>query len=453
MEGNGGPAYESLEACVLQDMGRWTVPGIAVGVLQDGRVEAHGFGVASLETRQPVTADTLFQVGSITKVYTATLIMRLVEDGTLDLDTPVIEYLPELQLADQEARRAITLRHLLSHTSGLEGDRFDDYGMGDDALTQAIAEFQTLRQLFPPGELWTYCNAGFYLAGAVVERVTGRPFETVMRERLFEPLGVARTFFFAHEAIAYPVAVGHEQPRPETAPTVARRYPLPRAINAAGGIIATVGDLLRFAELHLREGKIDGARLLSEASVRAMQSSQTPAANFADAYGLGWALRTIGVVQVVGHGGSTNGFRAHLTLVPGTGFALALLTNGARGSAATRAIEAWALGRYRGLVQAEPPIVTLPTNDLAAFAGRYKQPLASLTIAEQDGALRVETVAHNPWTKQDEPIPPFTMAPIGPRDFRVLDGDAAGAKVDFLPAQEGKPLRVRIGGRLADRID
>ncbi len=146
MTTNAQPAhdYDDLNACVLQELGRWTVPGAAVGIYQDGETRVHGIGVTSLETRQPVTPDTLFQLGSISKVYTATLVMRLVEAGKLDLDTPVVAYLPDLRLGDAQAQRTITLRHLLSHTSGLEGDRFTDYGLGDDALTRAIAEFNTL---------------------------------------------------------------------------------------------------------------------------------------------------------------------------------------------------------------------------------------------------------------------------------------------------------------------
>src|SRR5690606_24519514 len=211
------PAPE-LDGVVEAAMTRWGVPGLTLGILRDGEAETRAYGVASLESGYPLRPDSLFQIGSISKVYTATLVMTFVEEGVLDLDTPVSTYLPDLVLAD---------------TSGLEGDRFTDYGMGDDALTRAIAEFHTLRQITPPGETWAYCNSGFYLTGAIIERLTGKPFEAVMRERVFEPLGLTRSFFFAHEAITYPVAVGHSPVQPgEPAHEVARRYPLPRCVNA-----------------------------------------------------------------------------------------------------------------------------------------------------------------------------------------------------------------------------
>src|SRR4051794_23248857 len=204
----------TLDEYVRGEMARWTVPGVAVGILRDGQRELHGYGLASIETEQPVRPETLFQIGSISKVYTATLIMQLGEEGKVALDEPVSAYLPDLKLAEAQARETITLRHLLSHTSGLFGDYFDDFGLGDDALTRAIATFDTLRQQFAPGALWTYCNTGFALAGAIVERVTGQPFETAMRERLFKPLGLDRSFYFAHEAIVYPHAIGHNQLHP-----------------------------------------------------------------------------------------------------------------------------------------------------------------------------------------------------------------------------------------------
>jgi CubicO group peptidase (beta-lactamase class C family) len=447
------PRYSTLEACVLQELGTWTVPGMAVGVLQDGRLDAFGFGVTSLETRQPVTPETLFQIGSITKVYTATLVMRLVEEGQVDLDTPVAEYLPDLRLADVQAQRVVTLRHLLTHTSGLEGDRFVDYGMGDDALRRAIAEFHSLRQLTPPGSLWSYCNTGFYLVGAVVEQIAGTTFETAMRERLLEPLGAHRSFFFAHEAITYPVAVGHEQKTPEAAAKVVRPYPVPRCINAAGGLIVTVGDLIRFATLHLGGGMVDGTCLLRKSSVRSMHEPQAPAANFADAFGLGWVLRTIGGRTVIGHWGTTNGFRAQMVLVLGTGFAMAMLSNGSRGHAAMRRIENWALDHYCGIRHEEPSPIKLSPAELRAFTGRYEELHARLTISTYDNGLRVERIRKEPESDVEEQDPPFLMSPVSAREFTITEGEDEGLRVDFILDNDGKPRFVRMRGRLADRVD
>ncbi|RIK41336.1 MAG: serine hydrolase, partial [Chloroflexi bacterium] len=205
-----------LDQLVTQEMARWTVPGIVVGTLQDGDVQLQAWGVASLRTQQPMRADMLFRVASISKVFTATLAMTLVDAGLLDLDRPVSSYLPELRLADADALGSITMRHLLSHQSGLLGDYFVSYDMAEDSLERWIGQFHTLRQITRPGEVWSYCNSGFHLAGRVCEKLAGKPFDAAMRERVFQPLGLERTGFFAHEMIVWPHAVGHNQVAPDS---------------------------------------------------------------------------------------------------------------------------------------------------------------------------------------------------------------------------------------------
>lgn len=429
-----------IVAVVQEEMGRWSVPGLALGVLRDGEVGAWGFGVTSLETGQPVTSGTLFQAGSISKVFTTTLVMQLVDEGALALDEPVRHYLPSLRLADAEALERVTLRHLLSHTAGFYGDRFEDYGMGDDALARAIAEFRTLRQYTPPGALWAYCNTGFQLAGAVAEHALGVPFETAMRERVLRPLGLERTFYFAHEAITYPVAVGHNKlpaggPRLTNgrvnAPNfkdlvIARAWARPRARGPQGGIITTVGDLLAFARFHLGDGAAGEARVLSDASLRAMQAPQVEAGGFAHHYGLGWALHSHDGVAVVGHGGSTNGFRARLALVPARGVALAVLTNGSQGRAAARSIETWWLNRVAGVQPRDPATITLPPEALARFAGRYEQPGSVTTVTVAGDELQFQTTARDPFTREETVAPPVPALPVAERRFVLTEGVDAG---------------------------
>ena len=167
--------------------------------------------MASIETGQPVRPETLFQAGSISKIFTTTLIMQLVDDGLLDLDAPILPHYPSLRLADEAATARVTMRHLLTHTAGFYGDRFEDYGGGDDAIDRAIAEFHSLRQYTPPGEVWAYSNTGFQLAGGVAARILGTTFERAVQERVLDPLGLTRTFYFAQDAITYPLAVGHNE--------------------------------------------------------------------------------------------------------------------------------------------------------------------------------------------------------------------------------------------------
>jgi CubicO group peptidase (beta-lactamase class C family) len=192
-----------LEPFILQQMEQWSVPGVSVGIFDGDDVEFAGFGICNIETGQPVAPETLFQIGSISKIFTATLAMTLVDEGKLDLDAPVVTYVPELALQDAAARERITVRHLLTHTSGFFGDRFDDQGNGDDALEKAVRAFGDLPQQTEPGELYTYCNAGIDLVGRAIENILGQTFESAMRKRVFDRLGLERSTYFAAEAIRH----------------------------------------------------------------------------------------------------------------------------------------------------------------------------------------------------------------------------------------------------------
>ena len=448
-------ALPQLEALVRSQMEEQAIPGVAVGILAEGQIQTWGFGVASIETNFPVLPDSLFQIGSITKVFTATVIMQLVDEGTLDLDAPVTRALPDFRLRDEAATDTVTVRHLLTHSGGFFGDRFrrednTDYGLGDDALSRALAEFDTLRQYTPPGETWSYCNTGFQALGGIIERFTGQTVEQAIRERVLTPLGLERSFFFPHEAITYAAAVGHNKP-PGKELAVARPYPLVRAMNAAGGIIGTVGDLLRFARFHMGDGMADEQRVLSAQSIGAMLTLQTEA-GLSDYWGLGWSIDMVDGTTVAGHGGTTNGFRAKLTLVPERKAALALLANSNGGRQLGRALEAWFLERYTDLRRQEPPAVTLAEEQLRRLTGHYRGPTSEIDVAAEEDGLRLEIVTTNPLTQEVTTWPPEHLAPVTGTRFVLRDGESAGEPVAFIGGGE-RPAFMRYHGRLVDRVE
>ena len=174
--------FKALQERIQDALQRWGVPGVAVGILHDGQEYTAGFGVTSVENPLPVDADTLMQIGSITKTFTTMAVMRLVDAGVLELDRPMRSYLPELRMSSSEATSGLTLKHLLTHTGGFVGDDLSEPGGGDDALACYATGMAELAQLTPPGELWSYCNWGFCLAGRVIEVVTGKPCEVAVRE-------------------------------------------------------------------------------------------------------------------------------------------------------------------------------------------------------------------------------------------------------------------------------
>jgi CubicO group peptidase (beta-lactamase class C family) len=444
-----------LDAYIREQMAHWTVPGAVVGVLHGAERDIRAYGVASLETGYSVRSDTLFLIGSIAKVYTATLVMTLVDEGRLDLDAPVVTYLPDLKLADTRARDIMTLRQLLSHQSGLFGDYYDDFGMGDDALARCVASFQSLRQFTAPGEVWAYGSSGFMLAGRAVEVVTGQPFEAAMHERIFEPLGLNHSFFFAHEAIVYPTAVGHSLKSPGSDEHEVRRaYLLPRNVAPAGGVISNSDDLLTFAAFFMGDGTWNGQRVLSADALEAMQAPQTRAANylaagFAEWGGLGWAVRFLDGVKVVEHGGSLSGFQARLKFVPKRRFAIAILTNSGRGSVLGDRVADWAIDHSLGLRASLPKLVSLPDAALTRFAGRYRygdvDDEVAFTIA--DGGLRCVV------TENEQTYPPNLLRPVSDCEFVVVtQNENEGTRADFIEGNDGAIRFLRMDGRLYDRV-
>ena len=186
------------------------VPGVAVGVDHDGRREIVTYGVTSVDHGRPVDEETLFQIGSNAKTFTATAIMVLVDQGRVALDQPVRRYLPELRLRDAGTTDLLTVGQLLNHTAGWDGgDVWADTGEGDDALARAAAVLGDLPQQFAPGTAASYNNAAFVLAGRLVEKVTGETFERALARLVLQPLGLHRTLTSLNEIMTRSFAVGH----------------------------------------------------------------------------------------------------------------------------------------------------------------------------------------------------------------------------------------------------
>lgn len=448
------PRYTSLAAAVQGETARWNAVGMAAAVIHDEDSETVVAGMASIETGFPITADALFLIGSISKVYTATLVMRLCEIDVLDLDTPVVTHLPELEMASSSARDEITLRHLLSHSAGFEGDRFIDYGRGDDALAKAIAEFGTLTQWHRPGAFFAYCNTGFYLTGRIIEQVTGKPFETVMQEELFEPLGLDHTVILPEDALGRPFATGHMVDRREGV-TGADSQSLPRCVAAAGAIMASIGDLMRFARMHLNRGELDGVRIISEESALAMQEPFIEADTFHRSYGIGWSIMERPGATSVGHGGAWAGHRANLTIIPEKDFAIAMLVNSDAGIRACTEVEEWALAHYLDVSVPKPDAIELDDDALDRFAGTYVRHDGRYEVARRETGLRVTVTDIDEETGEEKETPRiFHLEPVGERRFRVTSPESYGSTVDILPVPDADGTErdlLRMWGRVAAR--
>ncbi|MBB5958647.1 CubicO group peptidase (beta-lactamase class C family) [Saccharothrix tamanrassetensis] len=367
------------------------VPGAQAAVLVDGEYVDAAAGVLSLDTGVEVTTDAVFQIGSITKVWTATLVMQLVDDGLLDIDEPIVTYLPEFRVADPRATAAITPRHLLNHTSGVDGDLFHPTGRGDDAVEKYVGTITDAQQVHEPGAMFSYCNTGYTVLGRLVEVLRGKTFGAAVHDHIAKPLGLAHVATNSDEAIMFRAAVGHVDRDGEVVP--APVWSLEPSTAPAGSLLAMrARDLLVWANAHLG----GGAPLLSEASAKAMREHQVdvpPIGVLAGGWGLGWELFDHGA-DVFGHDGGTIGQMAFLRISGAADFAVALLTNSLDG-----------LRIYRGLVEdllrehAGADVPELPTPpaepeplDADLVTGTYLTPLVGFTVGvDEDGRGWVDT--------------------------------------------------------------
>ncbi|MGV2917417.1 serine hydrolase domain-containing protein, partial [Streptomyces alfalfae] len=248
------------------------VPAASLAILVDGDVHELADGVLHRGTRVAATTDSVFQMGSIAKVYTATLIMQLADAGRLDLDAPVVDVLPEFSVADPDLTRAITTRRLLSHTSGLTCDFTYDSGRGDDCLAKYVEAAKGVALDCPPGEALSYSSIGYNVLGRIIEVLTGKVWDKALKDMLLDPLGLDHTVTLPEEALRFRAAMGHLG-EPGQDPDPAPSWDLmPRSAGPYGRVIASAGDLARLARMHLAGGVAqDGTRILSEETVALMQ--------------------------------------------------------------------------------------------------------------------------------------------------------------------------------------
>jgi CubicO group peptidase (beta-lactamase class C family) len=439
------------------------VPGVSAGILVDGVEETAYVGVTSVENPLPVDETTLFQFGSTGKTYTATAVMRLVEQGLVDLDAPVRTYVPELVLKDEDTAANVTVLQLLNHTAGWEGDLMDDMGNGDDALAKYVTRMATIEQVTPLGATVSYNNASLSLAGRVIEKVTGSTYERAMSELVLEPLGLTSTWFFPNDVMTRRFAAGHNKHEDGTI-TVARPWALPRSGNPAGGMSCNAADQLAWARFHLGDGTAaDGKRVLSEELLRRMQlpTVEMPGSALGDAVGISWLLGEVGGAKVVAHGGTTNGQHSEFKLVPERGFAIVSMTNcGPNGPQLNDRLWDWAIEHYLGLKDVEPVPVRLSDAELAPYTGRFETIAAVVEIAAADGRLSAQVTIKPAMAavlaEQGEEVPeqpPFPLAILEgfPDRYVVDEGEAKGMKGYFARAADGSVEAIHLGGRLATR--
>jgi CubicO group peptidase (beta-lactamase class C family) len=457
-QSSGDPTFERVADLVAAKMREHHVPGVALGVLRDGRVTIRGFGVRSAEDTQPVTSDTIFPLASISKTVTTTTVMRLVEQGKIDLRAPVRKYLPDFRVADEAASRDVTIWNLLTHTSGWEG-QLSAVDRGDETLARFVAGLSTNMQLAPPGAAWSYNNAGFGVAGRVIEVVTGKTFSDAVNDLVFQPIGLSLAFTRVGDIVTHRFALGHRVAS-DGGVTVVRPFTLGSTLPA-GGAAMSMTDLLAYAQFHLGDGSNpSGSRVLTRATLDATRTPQLRKQGYDEDMGLGWHLRTVGSVRTAAHGGTFAGHILLLELVPEKNFAIAILTNAGSGWRLIQDVERDALRAYhgaafqsnqaighRGLNETLPAVTPLAQQPpLTPYVGRYERPMNTVEVRAEHGSLVVQVRS-----RAGTPEPEMPIAFYGPDRGVVTSGPEQHASIEFIRDADGAVQWIRVTGRIARR--
>jgi CubicO group peptidase (beta-lactamase class C family) len=450
------------------------VAGATLGIWAGDREILAACGVLSTATRVPVTTGAVFQIGSITKLWTATMIMQLAEAGRLSLGTTVAELLPGARITTGDVGAQVTVRHLLTHTSGIDGDLFTDTGRGDDCLERYVAGLAEAAQVFPPGQAYSYCNSGFVLLGRIIEVLDGRSWDASLHERLTGPLGLAQTVTLPEEAIMHRAAVGHRGPPAED--QAVSVWALPRSIGPAGGIIASAADVLTFARMHLADGTAPGdtgpggSRVLSPESVSAMQEQQVSIpgdSGRGGALGVTWRLFRCGEREIIGHDGSTVGQSAYLRVDTQAQVAACLLTNSGDADGVYQELFSEIFGEYAGVEMPRNPGPAAPLGtepggvrpgqaELGRHTGRYERTARRFDVSVRDQELHALITMTGDRGALSENEPEDVV--LHPADAsgdnfvcRSLERDPWTA-VSFARLEDGTPY-IRVGGRITLRAE
>jgi CubicO group peptidase (beta-lactamase class C family) len=447
---------------------RHGVPGAALSVWADGEVVDVAAGVVNVRTGVSTRPDSPFMIQSITKVFTATLVMQLVDEGLVLLDDPVRRHLPGFRTADEDRSAAITVGHLLTHTGGFEGDLWMETTCGSDALERFVSDHVSqAAQHATPGELYSYCSAGMGVLGHLVEVLRGMTYASAVRTYVTGPLGVDGVVFDAGEALGHRTAIGHVRPGGGGEPLrpVRTWAVMPPSNPAAGNQLAMPArGLIELARLHLADGLApNGARLLSVQSARLMREPHVEVPGtwgHAARQGLGWRITP--ATGTVAHGGDTIGSSAMLLLVPAADVAIALVANGGAMGALMGELYDELLGELTDVEPGRALDVPAPgpTGDVSRFVGRYQLRNLVADVSVDSDRLRLRRMERND-AEEMAARAGVTLQPVV-TELRPLDGDTfamvddtgqAAGVVAFIGADAAGRARFLHAGRAVPRAD
>ena len=425
----------TLQASLREALVQHRVPGASVAILHKGEVTTAAAGVVNVNTQVEVTPDTVMHIASITKVLNATLVMQLVDEGVIDLDDRIVRHLPDLRLKDREALEQITVKMLLNHTSGINGEWLPDFGHDEETIDKAISRFAQLDQLFRPGAEFSYCNAATVVAGYLVQRLRNRSWYQLVRERIFEPLNMQHSVSLPEDALLHRASVGHFLKGPGDNEVVRTSSAfLSLSFGPAGStLMLSARDLLEFARAHINDGVgANGKRILSAQSARRMRlatvNNKGKAYTLTDGVGVGWLLCEDGLIH---HAGGGAGIVSVLYVYPKHQFAAVILTNASHGMhLVNEMMEPWLrdLETMRPFGSVDVAIPREPVNiEANQYVGRFEDVMNCFDVVNAAGGLEL---SKKPKFACDDGISleatkPAHLIPLGQDKFYLESGEAS----------------------------
>jgi CubicO group peptidase (beta-lactamase class C family) len=423
----------ALEASAREELEATKTPGAAIGIVEGERlIYTHGFGTSNIETGAPVTSETLFRLGSTTKMFTATAVATLASEGKLNFQDSVGKYIPGLD----PAIAALTVNQILSHTSGLKDTAVMNGRHDDSALGEEIKAWKSDWLFTKPGAIYSYANPGFWLAGYVAESVAGKPYAVAMEDLVFGPVGMVSSTLRPTMAMTRAFSQGHDIVNEKI--VVLRPAPDNAANWPAGSLFSNLTDLSRFVIAMMDDGQINGKQVVSPKAVKALTTPHADIPGSKAKYGYGLELEEVGGLQVWSHGGSRAGYGSFIAMLPARHAAVIVLCNRTGESLPRTRTKVMAMlgepSRERSSVEES----TIPASEFAKYKGTYRNGGASIQIVERDGRLYFRSME-------------LRKGEGGWLIMKNADGRTAG-RVFAVSGVDGKIEYLHMGGRSSVRV-
>lgn len=433
----------------VQDLAKeHDVPGVSVALVTPEHLHTFNAGVTSITNPLPVTADTLFQIGSTTKTMTALALALLEQEGKLKLTDRVQQHLPDFRVQDEQVSAEVTILHLLTHMGGWLGDYFVETGDGDDAVRLGVEGMRDLPQLVPLGSHFGYNNAGFMVAGRVLEAVTGQTYEAALTELVLKPLGMSESLFFTREIMTRRFAAGHTK-TPDGL-TVNPVWSMMRACSPAGSTLSSsVNDMAKYAR-YLMTGEVQDkdsplARFDRTGLWQPRVSMGYLGAGEPTHVGMAWMLNQDEHQHSIAHGGGTEGHITAFSVILSHSLAFIAHSNALHGGRFNHTLEKYLTLDLLGLPEPAEPNPTTEVHDLGELSGEY----SACVIPEKENyhiALTLhEGVLHYKSPSTAETFPLMFIA----RDRAIItQGRLNGMALEFFRNPDGKVFALRLGVRI-----